>query len=688
MTHPSKVTPSHLQRAAYVYVRQSTFQQVLKNKESRARQYDFRTRAVELGWRPEQVTVIDEDLGESAVTSTQRSGFQRLVADVGLGKVGVILGLEVSRLARNCSDWYRLLEICGPTATLVGDEDGIYDPNGYNDRLLLGLKGTMSEAEIFILRARLEGGKLHKARRGELALQLPAGLVYDREGRVQFDPDSQVHDAVQHVFESFRRVGSALGVVRYFRKSGLRLPLRVASGPAQGDLVWVEPTLARCLHMLRNPRYAGAFAYGRTRRRRGLPAQYRLPPEEWKVCIRNAHPAFITWDNFLANRAQLVENSPKYRREEERLPPREGPALLQGLLICGLCGRRMTLRYHGRRDGLRPDYVCQKIFTERGGQFCQYIPGSCVDQAIGKLVLDAVTPASLDVAIQVFEEMRRREDEVDRLHEAKRQRARYEAEMARRQFMLVNPENRLVAEALEREWNERLQTLQSAEQAYAEWSQKRLNVMSPEVRDKILRLTQNLPTVWSAPRTSPRDKKRMLRLVIEDLTLIRRGREIDLKVRWRGGAVTETSIPVPPNGIEARRTPPNLLNRIAEDAHFYTDREIAERLKGSLSGTGLPLTPALVTRIRREQGIAGLADHLRQAGWLSAQQATETFKITRSALMNWRRKGILEVRQCGDRTWVFKVPRENPPRSQQGVPFASRGLVRTTIKHLDRGGVV
>ena len=364
----------------------------------------------------------------------------------------------------------------------------------------------MSEAEIFILRARLEGGKLNKARRGELALQLPAGFVYDREGRVQFDPDGQVHDWVQHVFESFRRGGSALGVVRYFRKSGLRLPLRVASGPAKGDLVWVEPTLTRCLYMLRNPRYAGAFVYGRTRHRRGLPTQYRLASEQWKVCIPNAHPGFITWDDFLANRAQLLENSLKYRKEGERLPPREGPAFLQGLLICGLCGGRMTLRYHGRRDGLHPDYVCQKICTERGGKLCQYVPGSGVDRAIGRLVLEAVTPTSLEVAIQVFDEIRRREDEVDRLHEAGLQRARYEAEMARRQFMLVNPENRLVADALEHEWNERLQTLHGAEQAYAEWGKKRLKVLSPELRDKILRLTQDPPTVWSHPRTSAMEK--------------------------------------------------------------------------------------------------------------------------------------------------------------------------------------
>ncbi len=311
-----------------------------------------------------------------------------------------------------------------------------------------------------------------------------------------------------------------------------------------------------------------------------------------------------------------------------------------------------------------------------------------MDQAIAGLVLDAVTPASLDLAIQVFEEMRRREDEVDRLHEDKLQRVRYEAEMARRQFMLVNPENRLVADALEREWNERLKVLHSAEQAYAEWCKKRLKVLSPESRDKILKLTQDLPTVWSHPRTAPKDKKRMLRLVIEDVTLIKRGKEIDLKVRWRGGALTETSIPIPPNGPEARRTPANLLNQIAEEAQFYTDREIAERLKGHVSGTGLPLTPALVTRIRREHRIAGLADHLRQAGWLTATQATETLKITRSALMNWRRKGILEVRQCGDKTWVFKVPRENPPRPQKGVRFASRGLIPASSKLLDRGGAV
>jgi len=534
----------------------------------------------------------------------------------------------------------------------------------------------MSEAELFVLRARLEGGKLNKARRGELKLQLPVGLVYDGEDRVQLDPDRQVHETIGHVFESFRRIGSAVGVVQHFKRTGLSLPIRIHTGPSRGELAWVEATTTRILHMLRNPRYTGAFVYGRTRVRKGLPAQYRLPQEEWKVFIPAAHPGLISWDEFRTNQERLRENSAVSRKDGRRFPPREGPALLQGIVICGICGNKMTLRYHDRGERVQPDYTCQKVQTEHGGKICQYIPGGCVDDAVGRIVLESVSPASLDIAVDVFEEMRRKDDEVARLYNAKLERDRHEAEMARRQFMLVNPENRLVADSLEREWNEKLKALRTAEQSHADWSAKRVDAMSADTRDKILKLAEDLPTVWNDPRIAPKDKKRMLRLMIEDVTLIKQG-AIEIKIRWKGGATTEATIPIPMNAWELRKTSAEVLERIAHDASVYCDGDIAKRLNrdGFASGAGLSFTSNRVTRIRRDNDIAGLADHLREAGWLSATEAAKALGITKTALMNWRRKEVVKSKRCSDKRWLYKIPKENPPRPQRGVSLAERGLL-------------
>jgi DNA invertase Pin-like site-specific DNA recombinase len=357
-----KVNAGHLKRNAYLYVRQSTLRQVFENTESTKRQYGLRQHAVALGWPVERIIVIDSDLGQSGASAVDREGFQKLVTEVSLGKAGIVLGLEVSRLARNSTDWHRLLEICALTDTLILDEDGVYDPSHFNDRLLLGLKGTMSEAELHVLRARLQGGILNKARRGELQCPLPVGFVYNTSSEPVLDPDKQVQESIRFFFETFRRTASACGVVKTFRQKGLLFPRRLKKGPNKGDLVWAELPHSRTLHILHNPRYAGAFVYGRSRTRNnpnGGTSYTRLPREEWML-LKNAHPGYISWEQYEENLRRLQENAQVNGSDRRKSPPREGPALLQGLVVCGICGSRMTIRYHARQGRLVPEYVCQR----------------------------------------------------------------------------------------------------------------------------------------------------------------------------------------------------------------------------------------------------------------------------------------------------------------------------------------
>ncbi len=439
---PSKVSPKHLHRDDYLYVRQSTLRQVVENTESTQRQYALRERAIALGWPIERVLVIDCDQGQSGASAAGREGFQRLVAEVSLGRAGIVLGLEVSRLARNNSDWHRLLEICALTDTLILDEDGLYDPSQFNDRLLLGLKGTISEAELHVLRARLRGGILNKARRGELKNPLPVGLVYDAQDRVVLDPDRQVQDALRLLFATYERTGSCSATVKHFRRQGLLFPRRLRRGLRKGALVWGTLAHSRVLQVLHNPRYAGAFFHGRTRSYRSQNSRgrsRRLPPDQWHALLPETHAGYITWDQYQRNQQVLRENAQAYGRDRRHGPPGEGPALLQGMVVCGLCGRRMTVCYHLRKVGLVPNYVCQREAIEHAERICQNIPGLGIDEAIGGLLLEILTPWTLEVALVVQQELQQRLDEADHLRRQHVERARYDADLARDRFMQVDP---------------------------------------------------------------------------------------------------------------------------------------------------------------------------------------------------------------------------------------------------------
>ena len=678
MTESGKVTADHLQRIAYLYVRQSSLHQVHSNRESTARQYDLKRRALALGWSSDRIVVIDEDLGISGAAGSPRNGFQRLVAEVGMGRAGVVMGLEVSRFARNSTDWHRLLEICALADTLILDEDGLYDPSHFNDRLLLGLKGTMSEAELHVLRARLLGGQLNKARRGELRMLPPIGYVYDSKERMVFDPDEQVQRAVRLVFETFRRVGSAERTVRNFHTEGILFPRKIVTGPRAGAVVFVPLEHSRVLHLLHNPRYTGAYVYGRTRQRKvvvGAATRFRrLARDEWKVFLPNSYPGYISWEEFESNQAKLRGNAAGYGWDRRRGPPREGVALLQGMAVCGRCGRRMSVQYHTKDGHPVSRYVCVRGNIQKAEPACQMIVGTVIDQAVSKLVLDAVTPSSVELALEVFEELRARKAEVDRLHRAQVERVRQEAELAQQQYMLVRPENRLVADTLERQWNEKLRQLADAEEEYRRTSKADGSTVSDEDRQRIQSLVSDLPRVWNDPRTPSRERKRMLRLLIEDVTLLR-GDQIRIQIRWKGGATTELERPLPLSAPDLRRTPAGIVEAVRALATEKTDAQIARSLQSRWlrSGTGKPFTAGLVRKVRIAYGIPSLVEHLSRTGWLTAKEMGVLLRVHPCTAKRFAQEGVLRAVRADDRGQILYEPPRGPlPAAHPGKRFRDR----------------
>jgi DNA invertase Pin-like site-specific DNA recombinase len=673
-----KVKSEHLKRNAYLYIRQSTIRQVFENTESTKRQYDLRQRAAVLGWTQDRIIVIDTDLGLSGASATDREGFQKLVAEVGMGRAGIVLGLEVSRLARNSTDWHRLLEICALSDTLILDEDGIYDPGHFNDRLLLGLKGTMSEAELHVLRARLTGGILNKARRGELIMSLPVGLVYNAEGETGLDPDAQVQQSLRFLFEAFRRSGSALGTVKAFREEGLLFPQRMLSGPCKGETAWAPLRHHQVLPVLHNPRYAGAFVYGRTRTRRrldGSTAVARLSPPEWNTFIPGAHAGYISWEEYQDNQRRLRESAQAQGKERRKSPPREGPALLQGLVVCGQCGTRMTVRYHSRRGALEPEYRCQLEGIEQAIAICQRIPGASVDQAVGEMLVEAVTPLALEVALAVQEELRSRINEAESLRHAQIERARYEAELAQRRYMRVDPDNRLVADSLEADWNKKLRALNEVKERYEAQQQRDCHRLSEEDRAAIFALANDFPAVWRHPQTHNRDRKRMVRLLLEDVTLIR-GADITIHIRFKGGRSASLNIPLPLMNWQVHMTAPHVVAEVDRLLDSHTDSEVAASLneRGFSSGEGKRFTARIVARIRRSYNLKHRRDRLRATGLLTVGEIARLLDINVTTVGLWRRAGRLRGFACNDKDeYLYDPPGENPPkkrlkRAVQGHP--------------------
>ena len=659
-------------------------QQVFHNTESTQRQYALKQRAVALGWPVERVIVIDSDLGQSGASAADREGFQKLVAEVGMGHAGIVLGLEVSRLARNCTDWHRLLEICGLTDTLILDEDGVYDPSHFNDRLLLGLKGTMSEAELHVLRARLQGGIRNKARRGELHMPLPVGLVYDSQGKVILDPDRQVQQAVRTFFQVYQRQGSALAVVKHFCQNGLRFPRRLRSGPNKGQLVWGPLIHTRALQILRNPRYAGAYVFGRTRtckRANGRDGYVVRPQEDWHTLIPDAHPAYISWQQYQDHLRTLRACAQAHGSDRRKSPPGQGPALLQGLVLCGICGLRMTVRYHQNQGKPAGEYVCQREGIAHGHPICQHVPGGGVDRAVGELLLEMVQPVTLELAFAVQAELQARREEVDQLRRQQVERARYEADVARNRYMQVDPNNRLVADALEADWNDKLRALSEAQEHYEQQRQKDQIVLDEAGRQKVLALTQDLPRLWKDPQTRDQDRKRMVRLLVEDVTLTK-AQEVRVQIRFKAGATRTLMLPLPPNAWQRRMTRPEVVAEIDRLLKTSTEEQIAGRLnqQGHRSGTGQPFTSSLVGKIRRAYHLRSCYDHLREAGLLTLPEIARQLSVNPKTVKIWRNHGLLTGHPYNDKKECLYEPvGQNALGKHQGIKLAERAHAARVI---------
>lgn len=664
-TGPQKVTAEHLKRRAFLYVRQSSPQQVMQNTESTRRQYDLRGRAVALGWASDQVTVIDSDQGQSGASASDREGFQRLMTEVSMNRAGIVMGLEVSRLARNSSDWCRMLEICALTETLLLDEDGVYDPAEFNDRLLLGLKGTMSEAELHVLRARMRGGLLQKARRGELGGRLPAGFVYGPEGGVKLDPDRQIQDTIRYLFATFRRVGSGIGVVKVFRREGLKFPRQTWGGANHGEILWDKLSFHRVNWVLKSPRYAGAYCYGRSRHKKAPDGRTvyakALPREQWVSLIQNAHPGYISWEEFEENLRRLQENSRIRRCLRERTPPREGPALLQGLAICGRCGRRMTLQYHKRRGQLYPDYVCCASAARHGGESCQRVPGRGVDEAVGRLLLEAVTPMNLEVALSVQKELKERVEEVDRIRRQKVERIQHETNLARRRYIQVDPDNRLVAEHLEGDWNQKLRELREAQEEYERQREADHKGVDEETKKRIMALATDFPRVWNDPATPARERKRMAQLLLEDVALNKREDDVVVQIRFKGGATRTLNLPRPLPFCQLSKTKPEVIEAIDQLLGRHSQEEIAEILntRGFRSGDKKEFHAVMVGRIRSVYGLRDRRSRLREAGLLTTREIARALRVRPLSITYLRKEGIVKGHRSNYRTeYLYEPPTE------------------------------
>lgn len=613
------INHTHLERKAVVYLRQSSLRQVRENRESTARQYALRDRALQLGWSDRDVEIIDEDLGQSGASTQGRAGFQRLAEEMAQGKVGALFALEVSRLARSSADWHRLLELAGLTDVVIADEDAIYHPKDYNDRLLLGLKGQFADAELYWMRLRLDGGRLSKARRGELVIPAPTGYVWGDDGRLRMDPDEEVQRAVALVFDRFDIEGSARRVVRYFATHGIQMPVR---DNQTGELRWTSPRHHWVLSVLRNPVFAGTYAFGRYETRRALVdgklhdrGRRQLPVERWKVCLRDHHPAYVSWEKYMENDEKLRDNNNRSWKKAADRPgaAREGASLLQGLLLCGRCGQRMYTQYHRQNGMLKPAYTCNKTATREGAAHrCWGVAASSVDAAVTSLVLAVLQPSDIDLSLAVVRDAKRQDTQIEQQWHLRLERARYDARLAERRYKAVDPDNRPVSRTLEREWNEKLELLESTEHEYQATRQRELVDPSTEMRARIRTLARDVPRVWFSPSTTNDDRKNIVRLLIEAVTLspidIPR-RMSRVQILWATGATSELHVARPAFGSgEISSDTLRALQRMTLDGK--TDAEIAADL--NQQGVACPIarrgelewTESRVRMVRYRRGLA------------------------------------------------------------------------------------
>jgi DNA invertase Pin-like site-specific DNA recombinase len=658
-----KMSEQQQSKPAYIYVRQSTLAQVRHHQESTERQYALRKKALELGWSETSIRILDRDLGVSGAHTTGRADFKTLVADVSMGQVGAVFALEASRLARSNVDWHRLLELCALTRTLVIDEDGSYDPADFNDGLLLGLKGTMAQAELHFLRARLLGGKLNKAQKGELRFPLPVGFCHDGDGHIVPDPDEEVRGAVSLVFRLFRETGSAFAVVQNFAKRALRFPKRAYGGAWNGKLVWGRLTHTRVLCMLKNPSYAGVYVFGRYQYHQKISTTGEIqkkmravPMPDWRVQLRQHHDGYISWDEFLENGKRLEKNRTNGEATMLSGPAREGLALLQGLLLCGNCGHAITVRYTGN-GGIYPTYLCNRQRREGlATKDCMSFRCDLLDAAVSEEVLKALRPAELQLALGALRELEVRDQAILRQWQMRLERAEYEVALAERRYQEVDPSNRLVANTLERRWNETLLHLQDLKKQAAEFQRKEARVFTPEQKAKVLALARDFPRLWHAPSTQGKDRKRMLRLLIKDITVNKlvEQRQLSVHIRWHGGACTDLFVQILPSAAGRPRYRSPIVDRIRDLACSLLDAQIADQLnrEGCTSAKGKSYTAKMIRWIRWRYQIP-LA-RLKKSEELTVQQVAKQFGVSDGVVYYWVEHNVIQARllNSGMPCWI------------------------------------
>jgi DNA invertase Pin-like site-specific DNA recombinase len=695
MSELGKVAPSHLRRPALVYVRQSSLTQVERNTESTQRQYALVSRAVELGWPKSAVKVIDEDLGVSGASAAGRTGFADLAAQVGLGEVGIVLAIEVSRLARNSSDWYRLLDLAGMTDTLIADSDGVYHPAMFNDRLLLGMKGTMSEAELHILRARLTGGIRNKAARGELRTALPMGLVW-HEGKITLHPTEAVRGVIAAVFEQFELRGSARSVWIWLKEQGLKLPMS-GHGYLKGteELVWVDPTYTAVHKILVHPAYAGAYAFGKSQFQRYLDQdgnlktrKRALPQEQWQVLITDHHEGYIEWATYEANQARIDQNTRPRAHEPGTGAVREGCALLQGLATCGVCGRKLAVYYDGPTKST-PGYYCAtgRVTNGRSGYHLR-VGGLAIQRAAVEAFLAALAPAALQACLAAASRLEEAHDAALDQWRRDVERARYQAAKAERRYKAVDPENRLVARGLETAWEAALQDLATAEGELTRRESRRPKTLTDDERAAVLALGDDLSAVFDAPTTTDKERKQLLRSLLEEVKVVvvrdqSEGRA-DLLVRWKGGATTELSVPLKrkPPSIRTDEDTVELLRRLAV---YHPDEKIAGILNRQHRRTaqGLPFTEGRVQSLRQRYGIARYRPSPAQEGeLLTIDNAAKELGLAPSTLHRWLADGFIGGEQTTPGApWRIRLTEEIRSLFVDDAPAGWLAMLEATLAY-------
>lgn len=660
-----KITSIHLQRKAVVYARQSTLRQLVDHQESTKRQYGLKSRAHECGWSKDKIICIDSDLGQSGASAQWRKGFQQLAEEVAHGRVGGIFALEVSRLARSSADWHRLLELCVLADVIIADEQAVYSPKDYNDRLLLGLKGTMSEAELYWMRLRLEGGKLSKARRGELFFCPPAGYIWDAAiQRFRFDPDLEVQNAVKLVFERFRIDGSAYGVSRYLHRMGIKLPSRHIQSK---ELHWIPPRQTQILKMLHNPIYAGTYAFGRKEERLGLVDGTlkkrkitKIPRESWKSVIHNHHPGYISWEEYLANEKKLRENMSFDFNSENRGASRVGTALLQGLVLCGRCGRRMHVRYQNNKNRTS-QYLCQ-LNTPGPKSLCWDVAGSVLEKAIEKIFLDTVTNSQINLALSIANETQQQVSDIDQQLKLRMERQNYQARLAERRYKAIDPDNRIVAYTLEKEWEAALQELKKTEEEYEIIIKSQKLEFTLAEREQVLKLAKDLRSVWYASTTSYAERKNLLRILIREITLTPVDvpqRQTRIQIWWQSGAVSELTVPRN-DRYTSISTPKEVVNKIHQlFNNGQNDDQIAKELTHQkiFRKNHQQWNKEAVRRLRYGYGFHSpestrtrRSPARRADGLYSVRGVAERLGVKPALVANWANTGLLAVAEGGKTT--------------------------------------